>query len=180
LQQLPSVEFSTSTASAIEWKIGDRVQVTNPSTPESITKHGWIVDGFTSHESLRGRLELIIIKRFTDDGSFETRTFEAKWLSRLEPDLREKSSKQTGSIYQYTANKADKLLNIHTYPKVEGERKREEDSHWYWGFSYVEKERGKWRDKSAAIPKSKVSAVRAALRDGKPYTYILEKILGKL
>lgn len=95
-------------------------------------------------------------------------------------DSLEKSpSKQTGSIYQYTANKADKLGTIHTYPKVEGDRKREEDNHWYWGFSYVEKEQGKWRDKSASIPRKKLSVVRQALRDGKSYTYILQEILEK-
>lgn len=89
------------------------------------------------------------------------------------------TTKQTGSLYQYTANRADKAGVIQTYPKVEGERKREEDSHWYWGYSYVEKELGKWRDKTAAIPRKKLSSVRAALRDGKPYTYILQEILGK-
>lgn len=88
-------------------------------------------------------------------------------------------SRQTGSIYQYTANKANKLACIQTYPKVEGDRKRDEDSHWYWGFSYVEKERGKWRDKSAAIPRKKLGSVRAALRAGKSYKYILQEILGK-
>jgi hypothetical protein len=88
-------------------------------------------------------------------------------------------SRQTGSLYQYTANKADKLGTIHTYPKVENERKHDEDSHWYWGFSYVEKENGKWKDKSAAIPRKKLSEVRAALRAKKPYTYILQEILGK-
>lgn len=89
------------------------------------------------------------------------------------------ATKQTGSLYQYTSNKADKAGVIQTYPKVEGDRKREEDSHWYWGYSYIEKERGKWRDKSAAVPMKKLAAVRAALRDRKPYTYILQEILGK-
>lgn len=89
------------------------------------------------------------------------------------------TSKQTGSLYQYTANKTNKLGVIHTYPKVEGERKREEPGHWYWGFSYVEKELGKWRDKSAAVPRKKLKAVQQALRNGKPYTYILQEILGK-
>lgn len=85
----------------------------------------------------------------------------------------------TGSLYQYTANKADKSGTIHTYPKVEGERKRDEDSQWYWGFSYVEKSLGKWRDKSASVPRGKLVAVRQAIRDRKPYTYILQSILGK-
>jgi hypothetical protein len=87
--------------------------------------------------------------------------------------------KQTGSLYQYTANKQNKAGATQTYPKVEGDRKREEDSHWYWGFSYVEKSGGKWRDKSAAIPRKKLSAVRAALREQKPYSYILQEVLGK-
>jgi hypothetical protein len=84
-----------------------------------------------------------------------------------------------GSLYQYTANKADKAGNISAYPKVEGDRLREEDSHWYWGFSYVEKQNGKWRDKSAAVPRKKLAEVRAALREGRNYTYILQQVLGK-
>lgn len=89
------------------------------------------------------------------------------------------TTKQVGSLYQYTANKADKVGSISTYPKVEGDRSREEDSHWYWGFSYVEKQNGKWRDKSAAVPRKKLSEVREALRAGKNYTYILQQVLGK-
>lgn len=87
-------------------------------------------------------------------------------------------TKQTGSVYQYTAIRAGKN-GKEEYPKVEGDRKRDEDSHWYWGFSYVEKSNGKWRDKSASIPKKRLTAVRQALRDEKPYTYILREILGK-
>lgn len=93
--------------------------------------------------------------------------------------LEKPQTKQVGSLYQYTANKADKVGNISTYPKVEGDRSREEDSHWYWGFSYVEKQNGKWRDKSAAVPRKKLPEVREALRAGKNYTYILQQVLGK-
>lgn len=89
------------------------------------------------------------------------------------------ASKQIGSLYQYTKNKADKTGVIFTHPKIEGDRKREEDSHWYWGFSYVEKEKGKWKDKSASVSRPKLAAVREALREGKHYTYILQEILGK-
>lgn len=89
-------------------------------------------------------------------------------------------SQQVGSLYQYTSNKADKKTGtIRTFPPVEGERKREVDEHWYWGFSYIEKSLGKRRDKSAAVPRSKLAAVRAAIRDRKSYQYILQTILGK-
>ena len=99
--------------------------------------------------------------------------------SEISLEKSQPSTKQTGSLYQYTANKENKAGIIQTYPKVESERKREEDSHWYWGLSYVEKQNGRWRDKSAAVPRSKLSQVRTALREGKPYTYILQEILGK-
>jgi hypothetical protein len=110
--------------------------------------------------------------------SSESSTFNQKPITPTTGSSPNKGG-QTGSLYQYTANKSDKSGVIHTYPKVEGERKREEDSHWYWGFSYVEKEQAKWRDKSAAIPRKKLAEVRQALRDGKPYNYVLETILGK-
>lgn len=96
-----------------------------------------------------------------------------------ETPTKERESRQVGSLYQYTKNAEDKAGIIQTYPKVEGERRRDEDSHWYWGFSYIEKSLGKWRDKSAAIPRKKLSAVRKAIADGKPHTYILQEILNK-
>lgn len=100
-------------------------------------------------------------------------------VDSLEKPETQPTTKQIGSLYQYTANKSDKLGNISTYPKVEGDRLREEDAHWYWGFSYVEKQNGKWRDKSAAVPRKKLPEVKAALREGKNYTYILQQVLGK-
>jgi hypothetical protein len=109
---------------------------------------------------------------------------EVRSLGKSETNSQDKSleksqTKQSGSLYQYTANKADKSGNTSTYPKVEGERKREEDSHWYWGYSYIEKSNGKWRDRSASVPRSKLSAVREAMRSGKNYQYILQQVLGK-
>lgn len=106
-----------------------------------------------------------------------------------EAPTKEKDSRQIGSLYWYTKNVADKTDTIQIYPKWDGIGERpkpqqlvkndEIDRLWYWGYSYVEKELGKWRDKSAAVPRKKLSAVRQALRDGKPHTYILKEILGK-
>ena len=66
-----------------EWKVGDRVRVTNPNTPKSVTAHEWIVDGFTTASSLTGELNLIIIKREVEPKGFTTRTFEAQWLCKV-------------------------------------------------------------------------------------------------
>lgn len=106
---------------------------------------------------------------------------EIEELSCPNPKFLETSgSVQVGSLYQYTSNKMDKKTGaIRTFPPVEGERQRDNDAHWYWGFSYIEKSLGKRRDRSAAVPRNKLGEVRAAIRDRRPHTYILQFILGK-
>jgi hypothetical protein len=76
-------------------------------------------------------------------------------------------SKQTGSLYQYTANRTGKDGIRREYPIVEGrDRDKANDDDWYWGISYVEKVKGKWRDKSASIPRASLPLARAMMRAG--------------
>lgn len=92
-------------------------------------------------------------------------------IPQLNDDSLEKSethtSRQVGSLYQYTANRAGKDGIIREYPIVEGrDRDRGDDKDWYWGISYVEKVNGKWRDRSASIPQKSLQLARAMMRGG--------------
>jgi hypothetical protein len=170
LQQSPSNESSTSTTFKLKVCPSGKKNCTfTPATWQDLVGCQSCKNWFGTE----GSTGALILKKFP-----ELQQAINSYKSSLET-LKTHTTKQTGSLYQYTANKTDKLGAIHTYPKVEGNRKREEDSHWYWGFSYVEKELGKWRDKSAAVPRKKLAAVRQALRNSKPYIYILQEILGK-
>lgn len=81
---------------------------------------------------------------------------------------------QSGSLYRYTSTKKGIV-----YPRVEGERRRDIDDHWLWGFKYLEKDAlGKWRSRSASVSKKKLNAVREALSAGSNYLEIL-RLLGK-
>lgn len=92
-------------------------------------------------------------------------------IPQLNDDSLEKSethtSRQVGSLYQYTANRAGKDGIIREYPIVEGrDRDRGEDKDWYWGISYVEKVKGKWCDRSSHIPQKSLQLARAMMRGG--------------
>ena len=78
-----------------------------------------------------------------------------------------RESQQIGSLYQYTSNKANKEGIIQTYPLYigEGERPREDESLWYWGISWVEKVKGKWKDRSSSIPRSSLKLARRLMRE---------------
>ncbi|HEY9601223.1 MAG TPA: hypothetical protein V6C85_06400 [Allocoleopsis sp.] len=64
---------------------------------------------------------------------------------------------------------------------MSGSRDKFTDTHWYWNFSYKEKDpdTNLWVSRSAAVKRSQLAAVRKAIADGKPYTYTLKEILGK-
>jgi hypothetical protein len=85
---------------------------------------------------------------------------------------------RVGSVYRYTSKKTDKSGTVNIYPKVEVDRCRDIDDHWFWGFSYNEKVEGKWRSRTAAIPKKKLSTVREALSSGSSYLELLRLIKG--
>jgi hypothetical protein len=79
------------------------------------------------------------------------------------------ASNQTGSLYQYTANRTGKDGIRREYPIIEGrERDRAIDKDWYWGISYVEKVRGKWCDRSASIPRWSLPLARRLMREKFP------------
>ncbi|HEY9597173.1 MAG TPA: hypothetical protein V6D33_05845 [Cyanophyceae cyanobacterium] len=88
----------------------------------------------------------------------------------------EKQSKQTGSLYQYTANRKGKDGVIREYPIVQGrERDRANDDDWYWGLSYIEKNsRGKWCDRSASIPQKSLPVARQLMREKFLYICTIE------
>lgn len=97
----------------------------------------------------------------------------SKELKGIEKPVKTKRP-QGGSLYCYTSTKAGI-----TYPKVEGDRCKSEDSHWFWGFSYLEKVDDKWRSRSASVSRKKLNAVREALSLGCSYLELL-RLLGKL
>ena len=160
---------------AINWEVGDRycfancksslIDVLKRENDLTLIKRSWTQKATWCKQS---ELDLLAqhISHYLGNFSLEI---------QRERDERQKNSKnQTGSLYQYT-----KQVNGICYPKIHEERKRNNDSHWYWGYSYVEKVKGKWRDRSASIPRGKLNEVRLALIANKPYTEILREILDK-
>jgi hypothetical protein len=96
--------------------------------------------------------------------------------SQTDDDLTPKQmGKQTGSLYQYTANRTGKDGVIREYPLVEGrDRDRAEDKDWYWGISYVEKVRGKWCDRSASVPRWSLPLARRLMSNDFPVLLTIE------
>lgn len=104
---------------------------------------------------------------------------QLKYLSEFEYQeavaVKAKESQQTGSLYQYTANRTGKDGIRREYPIVEErERRRDDDDDWYWGISFMEKENGKWKDRSASIPRPSLPLARAMMRAGFPVATTIE------
>jgi hypothetical protein len=118
--------------------------------------------------------ELVEIEEFSSE--YPQRSHKYPTHSLEKPEIQtESESKQTGSLYQYTGNRAGKDGVIREYPRVEGkERDRAIDDDWYWGISYVEKVRGKWRDKSASIPRWSLPLARQLMSEKVPVHLTIE------
>jgi DNA (cytosine-5)-methyltransferase 1 len=81
----------------------------------------------------------------------------------------DKSSKNqsVGCLYQYLETK--KLLDGETvfYPRIIGERDRQNPFHWRWGFNWKEKYNGVWKGQSiGSIPPGAVSMIQAMQQFG--------------
>lgn len=69
-------------------------------------------------------------------------------------------SKQIGVIDPYTKPVWNDDGSFTLYPKVEGERLKDEDDHWYWRWAYKNLVNGKWRSTTAPINKSSLAIAR--------------------
>jgi hypothetical protein len=82
----------------------------------------------------------------------------------------------SGSLYSFIQNKKNKSGQVLTYPKVEGQRDRNNDRHWFWAYCYDEKTDDGWKSRKRSVPVEKLALVRKAIADNKPIDKILKLI----
>jgi len=77
-----------------------------------------------------------------------------------EVSLEKKKKVASGSLAPYLEHKKVKDGTIVTYPKVVGDRDKNNPSHWKWGYYYEIKIDGEWKNRSISTPYSIVSQVK--------------------
>jgi hypothetical protein len=77
-----------------------------------------------------------------------------------EVSLEKKKKVASGSLAPYLEHKKVKDGTIVTYPKVVGDRDKNNPSHWKWGYYYEIKIDGEWKNRSISTPFSIVSQVK--------------------
>lgn len=86
-----------------------------------------------------------------------------------------KPSKQKGCLYKYLENKKLKDGTIASYPRVIGDRKPDNPTHWRWGFNWEEKVDGEWKGRSiGSIPVGAIALIQSMQKEG----VSLEEIIG--
>lgn len=86
-----------------------------------------------------------------------------------------KLSKQKGCLYKYLENKKLKDGTIASYPRVIGDRKPDNPTHWRWGFNWEEKVDGEWKGRSiGSVPVGAIPLIQSMQNEGVP----LEEIIG--
>ena len=77
-----------------------------------------------------------------------------------EVSLEKKKKVASGSLAPYLEHKKVKDGTIVTYPRVVGDRDKNNPSHWKWGYYYEIKIDGEWKNRSISTPFSIVSQVK--------------------
>lgn len=78
-----------------------------------------------------------------------------------------KPSKQKGCLYKYLENKKLKDGTIASYPRVIGDRKPDNPTHWRWGFNWEEKIDGEWKGRSiGSIPVGAIALIQSMQNEG--------------
>jgi hypothetical protein len=82
---------------------------------------------------------------------------------------------KSGSLCQFTQLKAAKDGSVYEYPTIEGERDPENIDHWYWHFTYKERNKqGKFVTRTKTVPRRQVLTVRDRITQDTPVARILE------
>lgn len=77
-----------------------------------------------------------------------------------EVSLEKKKKVASGSLAPYLEHKKVKDGTIVTYPRVVGDRDKNNPSHWKWGYYYEIKIDGEWKNRSISTPYAIVSQVK--------------------
>jgi hypothetical protein len=86
-----------------------------------------------------------------------------------------RSPGKSGSLCQFTQLKAAKDGTLVEYPTIEGERDPENIDHWYWHFTYKEKNiKGKFVTCTKTVPRRKVPTVGDLIAQNTSITGVLE------
>ena len=98
-----------------------------------------------------------------------------KSRAESEPELSSKK-KPSGCLYRYLEHKKLKSGMIASYPRVEGDRDPDNIDHWRWAYNWEEKIHDDWKNRSIAVPKHLVSAIRTMISVDTPALEIREFI----
>jgi hypothetical protein len=85
-------------------------------------------------------------------------------------------SKQSGSLHQYVKKVAGENGEIVEYPKIIGERNKNNINHWHYQLTWKMKIDGKWRTCCRSVPRHKVESIKRILRDGQGLAVVIEKL----
>jgi hypothetical protein len=102
-----------------------------------------------------------------------------KFLEETEPATtsteKPKHRQRKGCLYKYIENKKLKNGTIASYPRVIGNRKPDNPTHWRWGFNWEEKVDGEWKGRSiGSVPVGAIAMIQSMQKEGVP----LEEIIG--
>jgi hypothetical protein len=75
-------------------------------------------------------------------------------------------SQQSGSLHQYVKKVRGENGEVCEYPKIIGERDRDNINHWNYQLTWKDKVDGKWCPRCRSVPRSKVRAIEQILREG--------------
>jgi hypothetical protein len=86
-----------------------------------------------------------------------------------------RSPGKSGSLCQFTQLKAAKDGTLVEYPSIAGERDLDRLDHWYWHFTYKEKNlQGKFATRTKTVPRRKVLTVRDLIAQNTSIAGIIE------
>ncbi len=86
---------------------------------------------------------------------------------------RKRSPGNSGSLCQFIQIKTAKNGEEREYPKIDGERDRNNIEHYFWSYSFKHKSGDKFITRSTSVPRPKVQAVADLISNGASVAKIL-------
>ena len=125
----------------------------------SLEKNNLDVDEIASQKFLGENIsEVSLEKNNLDVDEIASQKFLGENISEV--SLEKKKKVASGSLAPYLEHKKVKDGTIVTYPRVVGDRDKNNPSHWKWGYYYEIKIDGEWKNRSISTPFSIVSQVK--------------------